>query len=147
MASKNTLNAKNLKSLGATRLADLLIEISVGNAAAKRRLRLELAASQSPIELAKEIRKRLVAIARARSFVDWQNRKTFVKDLETQRRAIVDQVATVDVAEALELMWQFMLLANFVFERCDDSSGTVIGVFHAACRDLGAIAKSRSKKI
>jgi hypothetical protein len=47
MASKKTLNAKNLEALGAERLAELLIEISSGSAAAKRRLRLELAGALS----------------------------------------------------------------------------------------------------
>jgi hypothetical protein len=140
LASKKTLNAKNLEALGAERLAELLIEISTGNAAAKRRLRLELAGAQSPAEVAREIRKRLTTIARARSFVDWQNRRALVDDLDTQRRAIVDHVAKADPAEALDLMWRFMGLANSIFERCDDSSGTVIGIFHDACADLGAIA-------
>ncbi len=142
MTSKNTLNAKNLEALGAERLAELLIEISRGNGAAKQRLRLALAGAQSPGEVAKEVRKRLTTIARSRSFVDWQNRRTLVEDLETQRRAIVDQVAKADPAEALELIWRFMALANSVFGRCDDSSGTVIGIFHAACRDLGEIAQA-----
>jgi hypothetical protein len=142
MAPKKTLNAKNLEALGAERLAELLIKISAGNAAAKRRLRLELAGAQSPIEVARELRKRLTAIERSRSFIDWQNRKTLVEDLETQRRAIVDQVAKADLAEALELMWRFMALANPVFERCDDGSGSVIGIFHTACRDLGEIAQA-----
>ena len=142
MTSKKTLNAKNLEALGAERLAELLMEISRGNAAAKRRLRLELAGAQSPSEVAKEVRKRLTTIARSRSFVDWQNRRTLVEDLETQRCAIVDQVAKADPAEALELIWRFMALANSVFGRCDDSSGTVIGIFHAACRDLGEIAQA-----
>ena len=52
MATKTSLNAKNLEPLGAERLAELLIEISAGNAAAKRRLRLELAGARSPAELA-----------------------------------------------------------------------------------------------
>ncbi len=142
MTSKKTLNTKNLEALGAVRLAELLIEISMGNAGAKRRLRLELAGAQSPCEVAKEVRKRLTTIARSRSFVDWQNRRTLVEDLETQRRAIVGQVAKADSAEALELIWRFMALANSVFGRCDDSSGTVIGIFHAACRDLGEIAQA-----
>jgi hypothetical protein len=142
MASKKTLNGSNLEALGARRLAELLIKISTGNAAAKRRLRLELAGVDSPGEVAKEIRKRLTTIARSRSFVDWQNRKSLVDDLETERRAIVDQVAKSDPAEGLELMWRFLELANSVFERCDDSSGTVNGVFHAACSDLGDIAQS-----
>lgn len=142
MASNKTLNATNLTALGAARLAELLVEVSTGNDAIKRRLRLELAGAQSPGEVAKEVRKRLSAIARSRSFIDWQNRKALVGDLETQRRAIVDQVAKTDLAEALELLWRFTALANSVFERCDDSSGTVIGIFHTACRDLGEIAQA-----
>ncbi len=83
MASRKTLNAKNLEALGVARLAGLLIEVSAGDAAIKRRLRLELA---GPAEVGREIGKRLTSIARARSFIDWQKRKAFVADLETQRR-------------------------------------------------------------
>ena len=140
MASKTTLNAKNLEALGAERLAELLIEISTGDAAIKRRLRLELAGAASPAEAAREVRKRLASIARGRSFIDWEKRKAFVADLETQRRAIIEQVAKHDPGEALDLLWQFTALAGPVFERCDDSSGAVIGEFHAACRDLAEIA-------
>ena len=133
MASRKTLNAKNLEALGAERLAELLIEVSTGNAGVKRRIRLELASLQSPDQVAKEISKRLTTIARSRSFVDWQNRRDLVDDLEAQRRAIVQQVAKADPAEGLDLMWRFMALANSVFARCDDSSGTVSSIFHAYC--------------
>jgi hypothetical protein len=51
-------------------------------------------------------------------------------------------VAKSDPAEGLELMWRFLDLAKSVFERCDDSSGTVSGIFHTACSDLGAIAQA-----
>jgi uncharacterized protein DUF6880 len=139
MASRKTLNAKNLEALGSERLAALLIEISRGNAAAQRRLRLELAGAASPADMAQEIRKRLTALARSRSFVDWHKRKALVADLEAQRQAI-SQVAKVDAGEALDLLWRFMALANSIFNRCDDSSGSVIMVFQAACRDLGDIA-------
>jgi hypothetical protein len=141
LASKKTLNAKNLEVLGAERLAQLLIEISTGSAAAKRRLRLELAGAESPREVEREIRKRLTTIARSRSFIDWQNRRALVEDLETQRRGIIEQVAKADPVEALDLLWRFLALSNSIFERCDDSSGTVIGIFHNACEDLGELAK------
>ena len=150
MASKKTLNESNLEALGAKRLAELLIEISARNAAVKRRLRLELAGAQSPREIAKEIRKRLTTIARSRSFIDWEHRGSLVDDLENQRRAIADLVAKSDPAEGEELMWRFLDLANSVFERCDDSSGMVIGIFRAACSDLGNIcllAKSDPKDL
>lgn len=142
MASTKTLNASNLETLGAARLAALLMEISNGNAAAKRRLRLELAGAQSPTELVKEIRKRLATIARSRSFVDWQNRKALVDDLEGQRRAIADHVAKSMPAEGLDLMWRFLDLAGPVLGRCDDSNGTISGVFQTAVGDLGEIAGS-----
>ncbi len=140
MASKTTLNAKNLEMLGAARLAELLIEISTGSAVAKRRLRLELAGAQSPKEAGREVAKRLTSIARARSFVNWKNRKPLVTDLESQLRAIKEQIAPDDPAEGLALLWRFMQVATPLFERCDDSSGIVIGVFHDACALLGEIA-------
>ncbi len=142
MTSKKTLNAANLETLGAARLAELLIEISEGNAAAKRRLRLELVGAGSPADVAKEIRKRLATIARSRGFVEWQNRKALIDDLEAQRRAIVEQVAKRAPNEGLELMWRFVDLAASVYGRTDDSSGIISGVFHTAVADLGEIAQT-----
>lgn len=142
MVSKAKLSAKNLEAFGAERLAELLMEISAGNALIKRRLRLELAAARSPTELARQIRKRLSEIARSRSFVDGHNRRDLINDLKTQHRAIVDQVAKADPAEALDLLWQFLGLANSTIERCDDSNGTVLDIFYSACGDIGNIAKA-----
>jgi len=140
VAARTSLTAKNLELLGAERLAALLIEISAGSTAAKRRLRLELAGAQSPAELAKEVRKRLAAIARSRSFVDWQGIRSLADDLDTQRHAIVETVAKGDPAEALDLLWRFMALAASVFDRCDDSNGIVSSIFHDACRAIGDVA-------
>ena len=142
MPSKKTLNAKNLETLGAERLAELLIEISTGNAVAKRRLRLELAGQEGPTEVAREVRKRLATIARSRSFVEWHQQQSLVDDLETQRRAIVDQVANHDPSEGLDLTWRFLELARSVYERCEDGGGAAEDVFERAARDLGEIAKS-----
>jgi hypothetical protein len=50
----------------------LLIELGTGNAAMKRRLCLELASTENPGEVAKEIRKQLMVISRSRTFIDWQ---------------------------------------------------------------------------
>jgi hypothetical protein len=141
VAAKTALNAKNLEALGLQRLAELLIEISAGNTAAKRRLRVELAGAQNPAELVKELRKRFTMIARSRSFVDWRGVQSLADDLDTQRRAIVETVAKADPTEAIDLLWRFMALAPPVFERCDDSSGTLIGVFRQACSDMGDVVQ------
>lgn len=140
MESKKTLNATNLEALGAARLAELLIEISTGDAAAKRRLRLELARSQGSGAVAAEVRKRLATIQRSRSFIGWRRIKALVSDLETQRKIIVETVGASDPKEALDLLWRFQALAASIYERCDDSNGYVGSVFNHACQNIGEIA-------
>lgn len=103
MPSETTLNTKNLAALGAERLAELLLEVTVGDAAAKRRLRLELT-SRGGGNVASEIRKRLVAIAKSRSFMDWRKVKELARDLETQREAIAAHVAATSPGEAFDLL-------------------------------------------
>ena len=140
MASDKTPNAKNLAALGADRLAELLLELASGDAATKRRLRLELASRSGGGDVAAEIRKRLATIAKSRSFVDWHKVRPLAADLDMQRRAITKHVAPTAPVEAFDLLWRFLELAPSVYERCDDSNGTIGGVFSEALNDLGAIA-------
>src|ERR1700688_4385623 len=56
------------------------------------------------------------------------------------RAMIVDRVASSRPELALDLMWQFMRLADSVFTRVDDSNGTVGNVFRSACNDLATLA-------
>ncbi|RZL70735.1 MAG: hypothetical protein EOP66_15920, partial [Sphingomonas sp.] len=136
MASTTTLNANNLAALGSERLAALLLEMTAGDAAAKRRLRLELA-SHSGGDVAREIRKRLVSIARSRSYVDWPKAREFGQDLETQREAIVTHVAPNNPDEAFDLLWRLLEMAPSIYERCDDSNGLIGGIIATARDDLG----------
>lgn len=140
MASKTTLNAKNLEALGAERLAELLIQISTGNANHKRLLRMELVGNSSGAELAREVRKRMSSIARSKSWIDWQKVKSVKADLDTQRKSIVEKIAPNDPQEAFDLIWQFLSLADSIFERSHDGSGLLIESFHAASEDAGRIA-------
>ncbi|WP_428390712.1 DUF6880 family protein [Lichenicoccus sp.] len=142
MASGKTLNAANLETLGAARLAALLIEISTGSAAAKRRLRLALAGNAGPAEASREVGKRLASIAKARGFMDAQQVKSLAADLESQRRAILDLLAPGDPREAFELLWQLVGCAQSVFARSDDRSGRLTEIFQGAVRDLGPLAQA-----
>ena len=128
MATKRTLNDANLEVLGARRLAELLVGIASGNRAARRRLRLELAAVEGPEALADEIRERLATIGRARALLDWRKRRDLAVDLEIHRETIAGRVAEADAAAALELMWRLTELANPTRERCEDHEGKVIAV-------------------
>jgi hypothetical protein len=134
------LTSKDLEALGGERLAELLMELAQENAATRRRLRYALAQTRGADELVREVRKRLAAMRRASSFMDWQRAKHLADDLEQQRALIVDKIAPEDPATALELAWRFMDLAEPVYERCDDSNGWVGSVFQAMLEDLGKIA-------
>lgn len=139
-----TLNAANLEALGATRLAELLMDISKGNAAAQRQLRLALAGHGGAGATALAVTKQLVRIGRAKTWLDWQKIKPLLAELEVQRRAILDTVAPADPAEAFELLWRLVSCAESVLARSDDGSGRLSDAFHAAARDLGPLAQRAS---
>ncbi|SNR58569.1 DUF6880 family protein [Puniceibacterium sediminis] len=130
--SKKTLNAANLTSLGAERLAELLIDVSQGSAEIKRRLRLELSHNLGPQELARDVRKRLVSLRKSTSHVSWRKRAALVRDLATQAEMITDRIAPEDASLGFDLLWDFIALAPSVYERVDDSRGEVGDVFRAA---------------
>jgi len=138
--SKKTLNKTNLEALGADRLAALLIEVSTGSADIKRRLRLELSHNLGVSELAHEVRKRLVSLRKATSYVGWRKRKALVKDLDTQATMIADKIAADSPRIAFDLLWQFIGIAPSIYERVDDSNGDVGDVFRAARAQFAGIA-------
>ncbi len=142
MAKGKTLTASNLEALGAARLAVLLLEISTGDATAKRRLRLAIAGDAGAGEAAREVAKRLASITKAKGLIDWRKVKPLALDLEAQRKAILDLVAPKDPREAFELIWRLVASAESVFERSDDGSGRLAAVFHQAARDLGPLAQA-----
>ena len=140
MALKKTVTAETLVRLGAERLAGILVQLAGEQPAIKRRLRLELAGEAGGEIVAAEIGRRITVLRSAHSFIDWQKRPDFVRDLDLTRATIADRVAETRPDLALDLMWRFMALAEPVINRVDDSSGSVGDVFRAACEDLGAIA-------
>ena len=139
LPSEKILNAKNLAGLGAHRRAEMLLEVTVGDAAAKRRLRLELA-SRGGDDTGGEIRKRLISIARSRSFVDWRKAKVLARDLDVQREAIATHLSPKSPGEAFDLLWRMLEIASSIYERCDDSNGEIGSVITSVRADLGAVA-------
>lgn len=138
--SKKTLNAANLERLGAERLAALMMEITEGQAAIKRRLRLELAGEAGPDDLASELDKRLASIAEKRTRITWRRYAEFTRELRQLRAAIAGPMAELNAFVALELLWRLLSLADPVMDRIDDSKGEVAAVFTAAVEDLGPLA-------
>jgi hypothetical protein len=140
MAGRASLNAKNLEALGTARLAELLLQHTEGNAAARRALRLALAEQRGPLEMAQEVRKRLAAVERSSSWLDQKRRDALLADLDRQRQAIAGPIAAHDPDLAVELLWRFLDLAKSLADRCDCSDEAELPLFHQASADLGQVA-------
>lgn len=145
-AAKGTLNAKNLEALGAARLAELLIVLCEGNNASKRLLRLALAVQKGPLEMARELRKRLASIARAGSLLDDHQRDELLRELERQRQAICGPIAAHDADLAVDLLWEVLELSAELIERCDDRDAVLRDWFHQASAALGQVALAAGGK-
>lgn len=129
---KKTLNKANLETLGAEKLAGLVMELVQGSAALQRRARMELSAAQGPKEVAADLRKRFASLRRSTSYVDWHKQRMLVKDLEGLLGMIETTIASQDADEAFELLWSFLQLAPTIHARTDDSNGAVGDVMRGA---------------
>ena len=137
--SKRTLNAQNLKSLGAPRLAELLMAVTAKDTGAKRLLRLELAILAGPEAVAKLARTRLGALAKAETRVSWKQVPALSADLEAHHRAIMRSAGKEKPSLAIELLWLLIAAAASLRDR----SGFVTGygeVHKEAIRQLGELA-------
>ena len=138
--SRKTLNLANLEALGPERLAVLLMDVADGDAAIKRRLRLELAAAAGPEDLASEIDKRMETFSERRTRVHWRKHAEFVWELDSMRGAITGPLAEQNPFVALEMLWRFLALAAPVLARSNDAKGDVSAIFVAAVDALGALS-------
>jgi hypothetical protein len=140
MVGRPSLNARSLEALGAARLAELLLLHTEGNAAARRALRLALAETRGPQEMAQEVRKRLATLDRSERWLDRRAFAPVLAELESQRQAIATAIGSQAPALAVELLWRLLELAPSLLDRVDDSDGAGLELFHRASADLGRLA-------
>lgn len=138
--SRRTLTAANLEALGAPRLAGLLLELAEDQPAAKRWLRMALAAAVGPKDLADEIDKRLAAVRASQARVHWRRAKAFRRDLTLLRRMIAEDLAAADPAAGLVAMLRFVALQRGVLSRLSDAKGEAAQIFVEGLADLARIA-------
>lgn len=146
MAARSKLTVEILAKLGAKRLAEILIAEAERNRQLKQAVQLALAAETGSVDVGHQIRKRLAQLARSRAFVEWGKAKELAIELERLRSAIVETIGAANPKLAAELLWQLVDLHASIFERLDDSSGRVGGLFRSACLDLGPLLASAKSK-
>ncbi len=121
-----------LAGLGAQKLAELIIAEASGNAAFRKRVNAALAGARGGDAVAALIDRRLAALEKARSTLDWRKEKDFAADLEATADTITGELAALDPSLALERLIRFLGAHARVFERVDDSSGRLQDVYWRA---------------
>ena len=137
MARTKSVAPEALAALGAEALAQVLIAHADTDPVLRKKLVMLLASTEGSGKLAAEIDKRIKTIGRSRSFVDWEKRKLLVQELDHLRATIATRLAAQDRERAIELLWDFLGIADAVLERMGDGIGAVEEIFGAAMEDLG----------
>lgn len=125
MARKPTLTAEELKSLGADKLAELVLTGAERDAGFARLVKAALAGQSGPEAIARMVDRRLAGLQKACSVVDWDRARAFRDDLQATVDTIASDLAAAAPALALERLLRFIATHEAVFERVDDSSGAV----------------------
>jgi hypothetical protein len=130
MVRRAALTSENLITLGAERLAKIILDEAGRNAPFKKLVAASLAGAEGPKAVAAIVDRRLAGLERARGFVDWKKRKAFAADLRGTLTTITDELGAADPSVAADRLVRFLTCAERVFERLDDSSGQIQTIFH-----------------
>jgi len=132
MARKPALNVESLIELGPRKLAELILDETKANAPFRKRANAALAGAQGADAVAALIDRRLAALEKARSMVDWRKERDFAGDLKATADTILGELAALDPAIAFVRLVRFLASHGDVFVRVDDSSGRLQNVYWGA---------------
>ena len=141
MAARSKLTVESLAKLGARRLAEILIDEAGRSRQLKQTVQMALAAKSGAREVGHHVRKRLAQLARSEAFIESEKARELATELERLRAVIVEEIGADDPNLGAELLGQLLDLRSSIFERLDDSSGRIGGLFRSACDDLGPLLK------
>ncbi|WP_171177839.1 DUF6880 family protein [Ruegeria sp. HKCCD8929] len=141
MARKPALSVDKLKDLGTAKLAQLVLDEAERNAGFRRQVKAALAGKSGPEAVAKLIDRRLSGLERAKSFVDWDKARAFRDDLRNLIDTITAELGPGAPALAIDRLLRFIATHERVFERVDDSSGSIQDVYYLAIAATGDLSK------
>ncbi|WP_082980162.1 DUF6880 family protein [Labrys sp. WJW] len=139
MAAKSKFTAATLADLGPAKLAGLIFEETQVNPAFRKRVIAALAGVQGPEAVAKLVERRLSALEKARSFIDWPKIKEFEKDLAATLASITGEIGPGSPSLAVDLLLRFIATAGSVFARALSSS-RLEDLYGEAVAALGPLA-------
>jgi hypothetical protein len=134
------ITEEKLASFGAEKLARMLFSLYESQKGIRKSLDMMIAAlDEKPKKIVSMIQKQISALKRSSRFIDYDESGDFAQRLDSLRRSIVGDLTEKSPEDALSCLLDFLDLQDKIFERCDDSNGSIGDVFVQACCDLGHI--------
>jgi hypothetical protein len=145
LAKSPRLTHEVIAALGVDKLAQIALDAAQRDVIFKKHLNAALAGSKGPKAIIAMIDRRLTALEKARSSIDWDKTKAFAQDL----RAAVDNISTelgaVDPETAIDRLFRFLRTSGAVSNRVDDSNGTIQRVYYTAIEAFGPLSAQMSE--
>lgn len=122
---------QKLLDLGPEVLVDALLELAAQSDRASDFVERLIA---SPKENIQRFKEKLSSLKRSRRFIDWRESSGFARELEILVQDF--KAGITDPITGVELVAAFYETDESVFERCDDSSGSIGDVFRHDAKEL-----------
>ena len=146
MPSKKEMTASRLISLGSTKLAEILLELSNADSNIEKRLERVLLSVSSPKKLAASLKKQIISLAKSKRFYDYYQSDKYADKLKTIRASIVSDLLPFDPYLSAEVTEEFLRNSGAIIEKADDSSGICQMVLYPLAEDL-ALSYQKMTKI
>jgi hypothetical protein len=121
---------QRLMALGEDTLAQILLDLATHSDDVEAMIQRLIA---TPDEAVAQLKKKLASLKRSRRFIDWREAGHFANELNNLLDDIEANIS--DPFTGIKLVSSFLETDSSVFERCDDSSGSIGGIF-AEAQDL-----------
>lgn len=142
MARKPAITVEKLTELGPEKLAQMVLDQSERDAPFRKQVSAALAAKKGPDSVAKIVDRRLAALEKARSFIDWDKTYAFRDDLSATVAVAAEDLGRAAPAMAVDRLLRFIATHESVFERVDDSSGYIQEIYYDAIDKVGELTSS-----
>jgi hypothetical protein len=142
------ITEEKLIAAGVKKLSKILLSLYMSNPNLQKQLDIIFSGlEENPKKLISAIKQEISSLKRSTRFVDYYGSDALADQLDQLRLRIMEDLTEKSPEDALKLMHDFLNLHAKTIERCDDSNGTVAGVFTDSCKDLGATYAKVGKPI
>ena len=119
---------QKINALDVDKVKDFLLDLYLRHPELNTQIET-LVLHNDPAALAKAILKRIQSVSRGRKFIDYRMSTDFARNLDDIVADIESGLLASSPKHAFDLMTKFLATSHQVFERIDDSSGEIGGVY------------------